>query len=134
MQKKVMISVWWDCRGGGVIMLDLLPCNTTVNKDVYCEQIDRLKIALAEKHSNLKKIIYHHHIAQAHRAKKTSDKVKEACWEIIVHPPYSLDLATSEYYLFTALQRAIGDTVFENEEDVNRSLTTLLFQSHAISG
>ncbi|XP_014782532.1 histone-lysine N-methyltransferase SETMAR-like [Octopus bimaculoides] len=46
-QEKVMISVWWDCRG--VIMLDLLPRNTTVNKNVYCEQIDRLKIALFEK-------------------------------------------------------------------------------------
>ena len=125
-QKKVMISVWWDCRGGGVIMLDLLPCNTTINKDVYCEQIDRLKIALAEKHSNLKKIIYHHDNAPAHRAKKTSDKLKEAGWEIMVHPPYSPDLAPSDYHLFTALQRAIGDTEFENEEDVKSFLDNFI--------
>ena len=65
-------------------MLDLLPCNATINKDVYCEQIDRLKIALVEKRSNLKKIIYHDN-APTHHAKKTSDKLKDAGWEIIVH-------------------------------------------------
>ena len=33
----------------------------------------------------------------------------------MVHPPYSPDLALSDYNLFTALERAIGDTEFENE-------------------
>ena len=83
-QKKVMISLWWGCRG--VIMLDLLPRNTTFNKYVYCEHIDRLKIALAEKRSNFKKIVYHHDNAPAHSAKKASDKLKEVSWEITVHP------------------------------------------------
>ena len=109
MQKKVMISVWWDYRGGGVIMLNLLPCNTTINNDVYCEQIDRLKITLAEKQSNMMNIIYHHDNAPVRRAKKTSDKLKEAGWEIMAHPPYSPDLSPSDFHKFTALQRAIGD-------------------------
>lgn len=65
--KEVMISVWWDCRGG---IMDLLSHNTTDEKDVDCEQIDRLKIALAEKCSNLK-IICHEDNWPAHRAKKT---------------------------------------------------------------
>ena len=101
-----------------MIMLDLLPCNIIINKDVYCEQIDRLKIALAENHSNLKKIIDHHDNAQAHRAKKTSNKLKEAGWEIMVYPPYFSDLPPSDYHLFTAFRSAIGDTEFENEDDM----------------
>ena len=68
--QKVMTSVWWDCRGGGVIMLDLLSCNTTTNKDVCCEQI-----TLTERYSNLK-IIYHHDKTPAHFP-KMSDKLKE---------------------------------------------------------
>ena len=76
------------------------------------------KHALAEKRSNLKKIIYHHDNVPAHRAKKTSEKLKEAGWEIMVHHPYFPDLAPSDYHLYTALQRAIGDTELENEDDV----------------
>ena len=115
MQKKVMISVWWDCLGGGIIILDLFPWNTTINKDVYCEQIDHLNVALAKKHQNLKNILYHYDNAPAHHAKKTSDKLKEAGWEIMMHPPYYSDLTPSDYHLFTALQCVIGNTEFENK-------------------
>ena len=120
------IRLWSQFGGiavGGVIILDLLPCNTTTNKDIYCEQINWLRIELAE---NLEKIIYHHDNAPAHCAKKTADKLKEAGWEIMVHQPYSPDLASSDYHLFTVLQRAYGNTEFESEEDVKSFLVNFI--------
>ena len=109
-----MISVWSDCHC--VVMLDLLSCNTTIKKDVYCEQIDHLNIALAEKRSNVKMIFYHHDNALAHRAKKTSNKLKEAGW----------DLTPSNYHLFTALQRSVDDTEFQNEEDAKSFIESFI--------
>lgn len=51
----------------------------------------------------------------AHRAKKTSDKLKDADWEMMAHPSYSPDIGSSDYHLFSAFLHAIGDTEFEND-------------------
>ena len=36
-----MLSVWWDWKG--VEYFELLPRNQTINSDVYCQQLDKLK-------------------------------------------------------------------------------------------
>src|SRR5690242_16351547 len=38
--KKVMLSVCWNVNR--IIYWELLPNGTTVNKELYCEQLDRL--------------------------------------------------------------------------------------------
>ena len=44
----------------------------------------------------------------------------------MVQPPYFPDFAPSDYHLFAALQCAIGDTEFENEEDVKAFLDNFI--------
>lgn len=36
--QKVMLSVWWDCKG--IIYFELLPAGQTINSDKYCQQLD----------------------------------------------------------------------------------------------
>ena len=46
-----MFSVWWDFKG--IVYFELLPDNTTINSEVYCNQLDKLSDALKEKRPEL---------------------------------------------------------------------------------
>ena len=43
-QKKIMLSVWWDFKG--IVFFELLPDNTTINSEVYCDKQDKLNDSL----------------------------------------------------------------------------------------
>ena len=43
-KKKIMLSIWWDYKG--VACFELLPNNQTINSDVYCQQLVKLKEAI----------------------------------------------------------------------------------------
>ncbi|GFS72400.1 histone-lysine N-methyltransferase SETMAR [Trichonephila clavipes] len=87
--------------------LDLLPDNTTINSEVYCHQLDKLNDALQQKRSELinrKGVVFHQDNARPHTSLVTRQKLLQLEWDTMPHPPYSPDLAPSDYYLFRSLQ------------------------------
>ena len=50
-QKKVMLSMWWDWKGP--VFYELLSKKKTINSDVYCEQLQKLSDAIAQKRLEL---------------------------------------------------------------------------------
>ena len=71
---------------------------------------------------NRKDIILHHDNARPHAASGTCQKIAELCWENLLHPPYSLDLAPSDYHLFFSLQNFLRGKNFKNKEDIKQAL------------
>ena len=51
-----------------------------------------------------KKILFHQDNAPYHKSMKTMVKMNELHFELLPHPPYSPDLAPSDYCLFLDLQ------------------------------
>ena len=51
-----------------------------------------------------KGVVILHDKARPHTAARTNDLIKLFNWEIFDHPPYSPDLAPSDYYLFTKMK------------------------------
>ena len=43
-------------------------------------------------------------------------------WEVMLHPPYSPDLAPSDYYLFRSLQNSLNGKTFNDNEAVKSHL------------
>lgn len=117
MQKKVLLSVWWDIRG--VVLFELLPTGTTVDSTVYVSQLTRLNQAVRVKRREIDKVHFLHDNAPAHRSKMTAQKLLQLGWAVLTHPPYSPDLAPTDYHLFRSLQDHIRDKKFENEQEVN---------------
>ena len=39
-------------------------------------------------------------------------------WDLMQHPPYSLDMAPSDYNLFSYLQLHFNDTIFHSNDEV----------------
>ena len=109
--KKVMLSVWWGTRG--VIHWELLPKGCTVTAEVYCQQLERVAASLKKKQD---KVYYLHDNARPHVALSTKKKLMELGWTVLPHPPYSPDLAPTDYHLFRSLANHLNGKRFDDEE------------------
>ncbi|GFU01416.1 mariner Mos1 transposase [Trichonephila clavipes] len=102
-------TVYDHLKGLGLFSkLDLLPDNTTINSEVYCHQLEKLNDALQQKRSELinrKGVVFHQDNARPHTSLVTRQKLLQLEWDTMPHPPYSPDLAPSDYYLFRSLQK-----------------------------
>lgn len=128
-QRKIMLCVWWDVKG--VILYELLPSGTTVNTDVYTGQLDRLDQAIKAKRQEIDKVHFLHDNAPAHRSRKSTQKLLELNWAVLTHPPYSPDLAPTDYHLFRSLQNHIKDKRFESEDELKVMLDDFFNQKPA---
>ena len=122
--KKVMLSIWWDFQC--VIYYKLLPPNTTVDSKLDCTQLENLKVALQTKRPERRKVRLLHDNAKPHTAKVTRKKLEELGWEPIPHPPYSPDLAPSDYHLFRSLRNHLLQKHFDDEAHLRSDLESFL--------
>lgn len=121
--KKVLLCVWWSIRG--IVHFEVLKPEQTVNADLYCEQLDRVNQSLIEKCPaivNRKGVILQHDNARPHCARRTLEKINELGWEVLPHPPYSPDIAPSDFHLFRSLQHFLCGKKFENLDDIQNAL------------
>ena len=117
-EKKIMLSVWWDVKG--VVYWELLPSNTTITAEVYCLQLENLKLELETHWPGHGKVYFLHDNARPHVAKSTRKKLLDFGSEVLPHPPYSPDLAPSDYYyyLFRSLNNSLRGKKFDKDEDI----------------
>ncbi|GFT55104.1 histone-lysine N-methyltransferase SETMAR [Trichonephila clavipes] len=92
---------------------------------IYCQRLNRLKLAIDQKRpelANRKGVVFHQDNVRPHTFVVTREKLWEPGWEILMHPPYSLDLAPSDYHLFLALQNFLSDKKLGSREDCENRL------------
>ncbi|KAJ0172890.1 hypothetical protein K1T71_011066 [Dendrolimus kikuchii] len=89
-----MLCVWWDWKG--IIHYELLPPGRTIDSELYCEQLMRLKQKVERKRPELinrRGVVFHHDNARPHTSLATQQQLRQSGWEVLMHPPYS-DLTT----------------------------------------
>lgn len=116
--KKVLASVFWDAKG--ILFVDYLQTGKTINSEYYCNLLDKLKEEIQKKRPGLqkKKIIFHQDNAPCHKSILTMAKISELKYELLEHPPYSPDLAPSDFYLFPALKKFMRGKRFSTNDEV----------------
>jgi histone-lysine N-methyltransferase SETMAR len=116
--KKVMASVFWDAKG--ILIINYLQTGKTITGEYYCSLLDQLDVKIREKRPGLtkKKIIFHQDNAPAHKSVLTISKLTELKYELLEHPPYSPDLAPSDFHLFPNLKKALRGKRFSSDEEV----------------
>ncbi|GFX60628.1 histone-lysine N-methyltransferase SETMAR [Trichonephila clavipes] len=103
--------------GKGPVYYGLLKQGKTINADLYCNQLDKLKAVIKQKRPELasrKGIVFHHDNARPHTAMVTQLKLNALEWEVLGHPPYSPDIAPTDYYLFRSLQNYLMGKKFKS--------------------
>jgi [histone H3]-lysine36 N-dimethyltransferase SETMAR len=131
--RKVMLCIWWDRKG--VVYRELLPPGQTITGDVYATQLDNLSAALASKRPGLvnrKGVILQHDNARPHVARVTANKLKELKWEVLGHPPYSPDIAPSDFHFFRSLSNFLREKKF-NHTDALENVLESLFEAKPTS-
>ena len=115
--RKTMLCVWWDWEG--IIHYKLLERNQTLNAELYVQQMHRLNEAIQRKRPNRRYgVLLQHDNARSHTANMTKAPIQELEWEVLPHPPYSPDLAPSDFHLFPSLSNALRDVSFNNDVEL----------------
>lgn len=114
-----MLCIWWDQLG--VVYYELLNPSETITGALYRTQLMRLSRALKEKrpqyYSRHEKIILLHDNARPHVAAPVKKYLETLDWEVLPHPPYSPDIAPSDYHLFRSMAHALTAQRFTSYED-----------------
>lgn len=121
---KVMLCIWWDPKG--VLYYELLKPGETITGELYRKQLIRLKRALKEKRpeweTRHETLIFQHDNARPHVAQPVKTYLENSGWEVLPHPPYSPDLAPSDYHLFRSMQNALSGKRFTSVQGIKKWL------------
>ena len=104
-----------------------------INSNKFCSQLDQLKAALDEKRPKLvnrKCIIFHQDNTRPHVSLKTRQKLLQLGWDILIHLPYSPDMAPLDFHLFWSLQNSLNRKNFNSLEDCKRHLEQFFAQKN----
>jgi len=88
----------------------------------------QIKDILKEKcHGKVTKgVLFLHDYALAHRALATQKTLAYLGFQCLDHPPYSLDLAPSDYHLFPGLKKQLKGRHFSHDAEVIAATETWL--------
>ncbi|GBO11448.1 hypothetical protein AVEN_108409-1 [Araneus ventricosus] len=81
----------------------------------------KLRDAIREKRRNefrRKVVLFHQDNARPHVSTMTDWTLYKLEWDLMQHPPYSPDMAPSDFYLFSHLQLHLDGAIFNSNEEV----------------
>jgi len=110
----------------GVIYFELLDISQTITANVHSQQLQRLNEVLSQKRptlANQKAVILLHDNSRPHVAQLTQQKIEQLGWEVLPHPPWSPDLAPSNYHLFLSLRNYLCNKHYEDFDELKSDLT-----------
>ncbi|GBO16096.1 hypothetical protein AVEN_260423-1 [Araneus ventricosus] len=98
---------------------------TTINSEVYCRTLKKLKKDIQNKRRGLLSsgVMLLHDNARPHIAVRSGEVLRKFKWDVFQHPPYSPDLAPSDFYLFTAMKKWLGGQHFTDYEELKNAVT-----------
>lgn len=97
-----------------------LPMDKTVNLNMNCDQLDKLKTVIYWKHpafANHKSIIFHHDYSRLHIL-QTQKELLGLGWEVVPHSPYSFSPAPSDFHRFWSLQNSLNRQTLNYKDEV----------------
>jgi len=123
---KFLASISWD--QDGILPIDYLPNGQTINADYYSSLPVQLKDLLKNKRRGkiTKAILFLQDNAPAHRALATQKQLAYLDFQCLHHPPYSPDLALSNYHLFPGLKKQLKSRHFSSDAEVIAAAETWL--------
>jgi histone-lysine N-methyltransferase SETMAR len=125
---KVMATVFWDMDG--ILLVDYLPPKTTITSAQYAETLGKLRAAIRKKRRgkrNTQWVILHDN-ARVHGAPASVDAMIKYEFGEMSHPPYSPDLAPSDYHLFPELKKDLKGRRFTTDDEL-KSAVAAFFDS-----
>ena len=116
-KEKRMLVVFWNREG--IIHYEVLRKGQTMNAERYCSILRRVHRRLGYR----ERVILLHDNARPHTAKLTKKLLEEEFgWETLEHPPYSPDLAPSDYHIFRSMEHNLRNKKFKDEIELENDV------------
>jgi len=115
---KIFASIFWN--QDNILPFDYLSKAQTIIAEYYSFLLVQLKDTLKKKVRGkvTKGYLILHDNAPAHRALATQKKLAHLGFQCLVRPPYSPDLAPSDYHMFLGLKNQLKSRHFSSDSDV----------------
>ena len=114
-----MASVFWDAEG--IFFIDYVEKGKTITGEYYSNLLTRLDEKICEKRSGLQKKKNHLSSGQytppPHKSVLAMGKLRDVHYELLEHPPYSPDLAPSDFCLFPKLKLFLAGQRFSSNQE-----------------
>ncbi|XP_035205064.1 histone-lysine N-methyltransferase SETMAR-like [Stegodyphus dumicola] len=106
----------------GSLLIDYFEKGRTITGEYCCNLLDQLDIKIHGKRPGLKKkkIIFHQDNAPVHKGVLTIGKLQDLGYNLLSHPPYSPDVAPSNFHLFPNLKKFVSGKHFTSNEEIER--------------
>ena len=113
-----MATIFWDFKG--VLHIDFLHGRKTINAQYYSSLLtEDVKPAIrGKRRKSQSSVIFLQDNARPHTAALTRETLEQLKWTVLPHPPYSPDLAPSDYHLFGPLKEFLGGKKFQSDAEV----------------
>ena len=94
---KIMITVFWDTDG--VILVEVKARGETINSDAYIKTPQKLKKChrRVRPSRNPGNMLIQHDNVRSYTSLQTQEAIAKFGWTVLPHPPYSPDLAPSDF-------------------------------------
>lgn len=117
-----MATIFWDQKG--ILLIDCLEKGKRVTGEYYADILCQLRESVKKNRRGLltKGVLLLHDNAPAHKSKLGVAALAECEFEILNHPPYSPDLAPSDYFLLPKLKKKLRGRRFEDEDGVKSAV------------
>ena len=114
---KIVITVFWDCKG--VLLVNFLSRGTIINGPYYASFLHRLRSSIREKcHKKLtRSVLLLQDNAPVHKSNMTRAAIQYTGFTELNCPAYYLDIAFSDYHLFSNLKTFLCGRNFESNND-----------------
>ncbi|XP_012937689.1 histone-lysine N-methyltransferase SETMAR-like [Aplysia californica] len=112
------MTVFWDFDG--LIHMEFLEQGSTINSERYIETLRKLRARLSRVRPGKNAILHHD---RPHTSRHTQDATKSLrLQETLQHPPYSPDLAPSDFYLYPKLKEYLKGKRYADDDEVQEDV------------
>ena len=123
-RKSTMLSIFWDKNG--IILIDYLDSGANINSEYYSNLVKTAR--KNRRKSRLCDLFYLADNAPVHTSEFSTEVVKGCGLTALTHPPYSPDLAPSDFYLFKHLKKHLRGNRFNTKDDLKEAVTNWLHE------
>jgi len=103
-----------------------MPQKTTITGQTYANTITALRGAIKEKRLGKLSagVLLLRDNAPVHMSAKSQAAIRQCGFKQLNHPPYSPDLAPSDYFIFRVMKKFLRGKRFSSDQEVKEAVTT----------
>ena len=122
----MMLTIFWNPEGFPIV--DVLPSRQIFNSEYFIENILKniYKIFSSRAEEIGRPITLHFDNARPHTSRKVQEYMDSHNMKKAVQPPYSPDIAPSDFFLFGYIKNILKGSKFESRDELKAAIDEIL--------